>query len=97
MSADVPNDDDLPLTPKEFAALTRRGIATIRRYLARGRLPKAQPGGKGCGIRIPRSALTSFLQQSENAPSVDAEHHSNPKGSIRRGPRPKWQARGCDQ
>lgn len=97
MSADVPADDDLPLTPKEFAALTRRGIATVRRYLAGGRLPKSQPGGKGCGIRIPRSALTSFLQQTDNAPSVDANDHSNSERSIRRGPRPKWQTRGRDQ
>lgn len=48
------------LSPQEFAASSGLSLVTVRRYLADGRLPAVQPGGRRCRVLIPRAALSRF-------------------------------------
>ena len=47
-------------SPHEYAAHTGLSIATVRRYLKLGRLPKHQPGGPRCRVLIPMSAVEAL-------------------------------------
>ena len=91
------------LSPQQFACLSGLSNATVRRYLADGRLPKIQPGGQRCRVLIPRDALNaSFRPQSmtkaEGEASVQRDarpeeicnSNSPPKSS---GPTPRWRQR----
>ncbi len=42
------------VSPQEFVVLSGLSIATVRRYIAGGRLPCIQPGGRRCRVLIPR-------------------------------------------
>lgn len=50
------------LSPQEFAAISGLSLVTVRRYLAAGRVPSVQPGGRRCRVLIPRSALSQFTK-----------------------------------
>jgi hypothetical protein len=45
------------LSPKAYAQASGISLATVRRYLKLGLLPKLQPGGKRGRVCIPRSSL----------------------------------------
>ena len=82
------------LSPAEFAVESGLSLATVRRYLKSGRLPKVQFGGFRCRVLIPREALqlaagslgtgAAGEAASGNSPSTTA-----PKPSNRRR-KPRW-------
>jgi hypothetical protein len=45
------------LSPADFARHSGLSLSTVSRYLASGRLPKIQFGGRRCRVLIPRAAL----------------------------------------
>ena len=81
------------VSPQEFARLSGLSLATIHRYLKRGKLQFRQPGGKRARLLIPRTALEHFehsfpvkpAAEQSPAPTPDAETSSRLPG-----PRPKW-------
>lgn len=109
MMSPVPADEPVGTTeieyvsPGQFVCLSGLSMATVRRYLADGRLPKIQPGGEGCRVLIPRDALNaSFRPQSMTKTESDTwkqsdarseeicNSNSPPKSS---GPTPRWRRR----
>lgn len=97
----MPEDSPSPaeprsnLSPAEFALEAGLGIATVRRYVKAGKLPKVQPGGERCRVMIPRSALTSATRSS--AANLDPQRviatdavAETPINRKRRGPTPRW-------
>ncbi|MCH8044525.1 MAG: helix-turn-helix domain-containing protein [Planctomycetes bacterium] len=90
------------LSPVEFAHLSGLSLSTVRRYLASGRLPKVQPGGRRCRVLIPRNAIEvirdpEFSSKEHDVTTlVDAPAISDPSSpppSQHRGPAPRWTAR----
>lgn len=85
------------LSPVEFARLSGLSLSTVARYLANGKLPYYQPGGKGCRVLIPRSGLQDVDvnaarkgASSERAPSSTDIPTAARQRSGLAGPRPKW-------
>lgn len=56
------------LTPNEYARLSGLSMATVRRYLAAGHLPKYQPGGPRCRVLIPLHALEALAGPARQHP-----------------------------
>ena len=108
--SDVHNQADIrPAThvsPEEFAELSGLSSATVRRYLADGRLPKSQPGGRRCRVLIPVSALNPFAASAKSGVEEDANGNQDVAAPAsptsadstsplsRRGPPPRWLRRG---
>lgn len=95
-----PHESRAYLSPAEFAAETGLSISTIGRYLKSGRLPKAQPGGPGCRVMIPRVALEPLIADAQSPSSVqdttvDAKPPCAPEKSpsALSGPQPRWLSR----
>ena len=90
--------DRVFLTPAEFAERTGLSLATVRRYIAAGRIPVAQPGGFRSRVLIPRDALVlprpAPQGQRQLAADPDRQRGSsqNPANHSDRlsGPRPGW-------
>ena len=86
------------LSPAEFAQLTGLSMATVRRYLRDGRVPKIQPGGARCRVLIPRAALELHLcpstesDESIGLPAAEIRDDSN-RDKRRHGPAPRWTGR----
>lgn len=89
--------DSLFISPAEFAKLSGLSLATVWRYLAAGRIPKTQPGGRRCRILIPRSALSTVNSTSGSAD--DANQTAAPSSNCdtdpsinaeSRGRKPRW-------
>lgn len=80
------------LSPEEFHQLSGLSPATINRYLASGKLPKVQPGGKGCRVMIPRSALNALPAPPAIPPKIapDAQPDRPSIRQVRSGPRARW-------
>ena len=55
------------LSPQEFAAKSGISLVSVRRYIAAGRLPSVQPGGRRCRVLIPQSALAQFTKVADVA------------------------------
>jgi excisionase family DNA binding protein len=79
----------------EFARLTSLSTITVRRRLRDGSIPSVQPGGRGCRILIPVTALEQnretgqlLTNSGEASPPSPTESQVPAKLS---GPRPKWQ------
>src|SRR5262249_18353256 len=89
------------LSPDEYGRRARLSIATVRRYLASGLLPKYQPGGHRCAIRIPASALNPHtLTQDQESPSKLSAGSASPglaKASELPGPAPRWKRRRIEE
>ncbi len=95
--------DDAPhLSPSEFSKKAGISLSTVQRYLDDGKLPKFQPGGPGCRVGIPRSALqawcastsTSATQdKTKSADVADDSHSSNTDAHRHHGRAPRWMAR----
>jgi len=90
-------------SPLEFARLNGLSIATVRRYLKSGRLPKAQPGGRGCRVLIPSDAI-DVIKTSDSpvadevivSPTIDTNPESETPietPSQPPGRSPKWMER----
>lgn len=83
------------ISPHEFASRSGLSIATVRRYLADGRLPSMQPGGPRCRVLIPVSALTQFAGKagdrslSRPLPVANATVPASAGRSLP-GPAPRW-------
>ena len=82
------------LSPAEFARLAGISLATVWRYLADGRIPRLQPGGRRCRVLIPRSALVDPAGWQNSLPdssepsvttTIPATQDDKP-----RGPGPRW-------
>jgi len=84
-------------SPDQFAEMSGLSIATVRRYLATGKISSIQPGGCRCRKLIPVSVLDSFLRERPVATSTGKNssnskhisHHQYPKTSIS-GSKPNW-------
>lgn len=85
------------LSPKELCELSGLSLATIHRYLKKGKLPYRQPAGPRGRILIPAEALT--ITTISDAPAQHAEAtdptllpHAQTKAQLPplSGPRPKW-------
>lgn len=85
------------LSPQEFAASSGLSVVTVRRYLADGRLPAFQPGGRRCRVLIPRSALNQFTatlgvsRKSRQSITVTKDIIM-PSTKTLAGPPPRWLA-----
>ena len=55
------------LTVSEVAVEIRQSEKSIRRKIARGEITAVQLGGRGSAIRIPSSALTTWLYGPQRA------------------------------
>jgi excisionase family DNA binding protein len=90
--------DRVFLAPSEFAERTGLSLATVRRYIAAGRIPVAQPGGFRSRVLIPRDALVlpRPAPQGQRQLAADPDRHrdaaENPANNADRlsGPRPGW-------
>jgi excisionase family DNA binding protein len=83
------------LSPKEFAALTGLGIATVYRYVRSGQVPSEQPAGFKGRLMIPRDALDQF-EGDTASPAADPGHPTPPTGGTPQrlsGPSAKWRRR----
>ena len=83
------------VSPLEFSQLSGLSLATVHRYLKKGKLPSIQPSGRRGRILIPADALelcgntTLEAAQPEQtaAPTSEPGNAPNPRPS---GPRPRW-------
>lgn len=81
------------LSPAEFAAASGFSMATVRRLLSAGRLPKLQPGGARHRIAIPAAALATVRLGQSATPRLDhsaVAHHVQTAPRKRSGPLPAW-------
>jgi len=102
VAAETPSGGDY-LSPIEFSRVSGLSLSTVRRYLASGRLPKVQPGGRRCRVLVPREALEVFQPPAESYATAQTEIReddhskgpsSKPSSQPRtRGPRPRWTQR----
>jgi hypothetical protein len=91
------------LSPAQYASASGISLSTVWRLLAKGLLPKLQPGGPGCRVLIPITALQVSSVPPPPPPAVtppDATSVSEasslenkPPRSRQRGPRPRWSRR----
>jgi excisionase family DNA binding protein len=90
------------VSPKEFAARSGLSLSTVRRYLADGRLPSVQHGGRRCRVLIPLSILTQFSRKTtaecerqpvlpKHAPALAPPTSLTAKSLP--GPAPRWLAK----
>jgi hypothetical protein len=96
----IPNTEKKYLSPVEFVARSGLSIATVRRYLDSGVLPKVQFGGRGCRICIPVSALETVTTSRDSPPdqtpldqtpsSSSDETHGPVAQAKKRVRRPAW-------
>jgi excisionase family DNA binding protein len=97
MSAETPDGPAALFSPAEFARYSGLSIATVRRYLASGKLPKIQPKGARGRVLIPREALTASCQSAggnaECAGTVIPESAVESSPASKRGPAPRWRRR----
>ncbi len=83
-------------SPEEFAAQTGLSIATVRRYIDKGKLPSVQPGGPRSRILIPADALDQLARRAvvESSPAAALEPVPDPGSrstpTRRPGPTPRW-------
>jgi excisionase family DNA binding protein len=90
--------DRVFLAPAEFARRTGLSLATVRRYIAAGRIPVAQPGGFRSRLLIPHDAISLPLPALEGHRALTTEPVrrrsavQNPANNADRlsGPRPGW-------
>lgn len=90
-------------SPAEFAARSGLSLITVRRYLAEGKLPKYQPGGKRCRVMIPVSALSLPLSLdiqdqtgtvADEIPATELpQTNQTPASDVIAGPPPRWMKR----
>jgi excisionase family DNA binding protein len=86
------------LSPREFVARSGLSLATVRRYLADGRLPSVQPGGRRCRMLIPVAALERFaaanklITKTETPNTLAASKRSITSNKSLPGPRAKWRS-----
>jgi len=80
------------LTVEQVIACSGLSDSTIRRWIAGGVLPHAQPGGKRSRILIAKSALERLLQTEVPVPAPVAQLpvEVKPPNPQRSGPTPKW-------
>ena len=83
------------LSPQQFASLTGASIATVRRYLDLGILPKYQPAGPRGRVFIPASAfenveLLKKFQRSGRSAVPTTSAAANQSTNRRPGPAPRW-------
>lgn len=93
------------LTTSQLMARTGLSLATVHRYVKKGRLPSLQPGGKGAKLLFPPDAVEiAAAAAAEKAgrelgvyshPSrMPAGHTTSPNdmpSTKLPGPRPRWQ------
>src|SRR4051794_8036102 len=97
----TPRAEDQPkryLSPQEFSRLSGLSLATVHRYLRKGKLPHRQPGGRRTRILIPVDALEP--RAGDTPAQVTAEACAAPPPSPETpdvststrlpGPRPQW-------
>ncbi len=80
-------------SPRQFAAFSGLALATIRRYLAEGRLPFVQPAGPRGRVLIPRDALGTVAPQAVAPVASHAPQSAlRPSRAASRpaGPLPRW-------
>jgi excisionase family DNA binding protein len=82
--------DSAYLSPEDFARRSGLSVSTVRRYLADGRLPKFQPGGKRCRVLIPSSALAGHLDATSNVTLKREAPDRRQEETRPPGPKPKW-------
>jgi hypothetical protein len=85
-------------SPADFARRTGLSLSTVRRYIAAGRIPVAQPGGFRGRVLIPQGALPLPAPAVKGQLHLAAKHDrhrgvsQNPTNDADRlsGPRPGW-------
>ncbi len=90
--SDLPPDNREFLSPKKVAARSGLAVVTVRRYVADGRLPSAQPGGRRSRVLIPAGARAQFIKV-EVVTGQDSEPLVRPSKPLRKsnpGPAPRW-------
>ena len=76
------------LSVDEFSARCGLSAVTVRRYVASGKLPSRQPGGRKHRVLIPAGAL----DQIPTKPIAAANPDPNPTATKpTSGPTPRWQ------
>lgn len=98
-STTLPSEREF-VSPADFVALSGLSLATVRRYVADGRLPSAQPGGRRCRVLIPVSALSGFVrtrptiapQPQPKSPTTSIASRHIPKKTLP-GPPPRWRSK----
>lgn len=86
------------LSPQAFAAVNGLSLATVRRYVADGRLPAFQPGGYRCRVLIHREALAQLGRATPQSPTPSMrkpvrKHVADPRpNQSLSGPAPRWRS-----
>ncbi len=78
------------LSPQEFSRLSGLSLATVHRYLKKGRLPYRQPGGPRSRILIPAVALEAAATVAEITPAALVKAAPAVPSPRLPGPRPRW-------
>lgn len=84
------------LSPEEFCHHSGLSLATVHRYLKKGKLPFYQPGGPRTRILIPTDAVESVSRSATQGGRAAAPATAQPSSTSadRRaplpGPRPRW-------
>lgn len=81
-------------SPAEFSRQSGLSPATVARYLARGKLPYLQPGGKRCRVLIPQVAFemvarNNSTHKTDSSPA-DCQSQQVDHDSRLSGAKPKW-------
>jgi len=81
------------LSVEQVIAQSGLSASTVRRWIKRGVLPHAQPGGKRSRVLIPADALDrlSHAEVVSPTPTVQPLIEVQPPAPQRRGPTPRWQ------
>jgi hypothetical protein len=90
------------LSPQEFSRFSGLSLATVHRYLRRGKVRYLQPAGPRGRILIPIDALELFAAAApapllvEATAGASSAISDSPATTLRRlsGPRPLWTRRG---
>jgi excisionase family DNA binding protein len=84
------------LSPEEFGDRSGLSLATVHRYLKKGKLPFHQPGGRRTRILIPIDALESVSRSASQADRTTAPAAAQEASPAAErpvplpGPRPRW-------
>jgi len=89
------------LSPLEFSEFSGLSLATIHRYLKKGRLPFHQPGGPRSRILIPIDALLALAivipalisDEGIATPVSEPTEHQSSDSDRLSGPPPRWTRR----
>jgi hypothetical protein len=91
----APDTSPTYLSYRQLSLVSGMSQSTLRRRVADGTLPYAQPGGPGSRVLFPPDAIDCLTKHRDETPAPPeapepASEAAAPQSARPRGPRPRW-------